>query len=81
MSPTNSDTAAQSRNESQPTTLLEIKTASFQDIWEKDINAEKLVALLRRKFGANGYELYIIHSVYSIRAPEKLSQEEIELCK
>lgn len=59
MSPTNSDTAAQSRNESQPTTLLEIKTASFQDIWEKDINAEKLVALLRRKFGANGYELYV----------------------
>ncbi|KAI0439231.1 hypothetical protein F4803DRAFT_554295 [Xylaria telfairii] len=71
----------QTQNAQNPTSPLEIDISSFQDIKKAKIDPEKLVALLRRRFGAGRYEIYTIHNVYSIRAPERLSQNDIELCK
>ncbi|KAI1108978.1 hypothetical protein F5Y14DRAFT_434098 [Nemania sp. NC0429] len=75
------DMTAQSENEDQAANPSEANTTPFQDIRKQNIDAGKLVALLRGRFGVNGYKIYTIHSVYSIRAPEQLSEEDIELCK
>ncbi|KAI8952461.1 hypothetical protein F4801DRAFT_540887 [Xylaria longipes] len=81
MSAAISCTAAQTESEHHSTSQLDINIPSFQDIRRGNIDPEKLVALLRRRFGAGRYEIYTIHNVFSVRAPERLSQNDIELCK
>ncbi|KAI0458010.1 hypothetical protein F5B21DRAFT_462567, partial [Xylaria acuta] len=80
MSTAISCTTAHTENEKHPASPLEVNIPPFQDIRRGDIDPEKLVALLRRRFGAGRYEIYTIHNVYSVRAPERLSQNDIELC-
>ncbi|KAI0420560.1 hypothetical protein F5X98DRAFT_371528 [Xylaria grammica] len=68
-------------SENDPRSQSPTNNGSFQDIEKRKVKSDKLMALLTRKFGAGGYEIYTVHDVYSIRAPEKLSQDEIESCK
>ncbi|KAI0107823.1 hypothetical protein GGR51DRAFT_142656 [Nemania sp. FL0031] len=71
---------AQTESEPHPINLMEINTADYQDIVGRNIQLEKLKALLTRKF-KDDYEIHMIHNIYSVRAPERLSQNEIESCK
>ncbi|KAK3369773.1 hypothetical protein B0T24DRAFT_633249 [Lasiosphaeria ovina] len=64
-----------------PSSLVDIDISAFQDIYDRNINPLRLLRLLREKHGAGNYEIYRIHEVYSIRAPEQLSKHDIELCK
>ncbi|KAK4247591.1 hypothetical protein C7999DRAFT_32009 [Corynascus novoguineensis] len=59
----------------------EIDISAYQDIFERNIKPSKLVALLRKRFGAGSYEIHMIHEIYIVRAPERLSELDIELCK
>jgi hypothetical protein len=38
---------------------MDIDISAFQDIIEKNLNPAKLVALLRRRFGAGKYEIHV----------------------
>ncbi|GAP89951.1 hypothetical protein SAMD00023353_4400590 [Rosellinia necatrix] len=73
--------APQSRSEHPPKSASKADACSFQDIRKSKVDPGKLVALLRTKFGAGGYEIYTVHNVYTIRAPEKLSEDDLALCK
>ncbi|KAF2265197.1 hypothetical protein CC78DRAFT_208597 [Lojkania enalia] len=48
-------------------------TPKAQAIPGRNINAEKLTAMLRTKFGIGRYDVYIIHNSYRIIAPRELS--------
>jgi hypothetical protein len=44
-----------------------------QDISGRNINAAKLMTMLRKKFGAGAYDVHVMHNSYCIMAPRKLS--------
>jgi len=45
----------------------------FQELPNPRVNLTKLSAILRSKFGIGKYEIHLMHDVYSIRAPGRLS--------
>ncbi|RMJ16223.1 hypothetical protein BHE90_006398 [Fusarium euwallaceae] len=55
--------------------------AEFQDVDRRNIDVKKLVSLLRNKFDHGTYELHMVHDVFSLRAPRRLSVDEIEWCR
>lgn len=59
MSATVSCTVTRAESEHHSTNPMEIDISAFQDIMEKNINPAKLVALLRRRFGAGTYEIHV----------------------
>ncbi|KAF1850769.1 uncharacterized protein K460DRAFT_361536 [Cucurbitaria berberidis CBS 394.84] len=52
-----------------------------QSISGSNIDPAKLTMLLRVKFGAGSYDIYIMHNSYCIIAPRKLSAGEIARCR
>ncbi|KAK3368272.1 hypothetical protein B0H63DRAFT_488176 [Podospora didyma] len=51
-----------------------------QDLPGPRIRLDKLSAKLRTKFGPGTYKIYLIHDVYSIKVPARLSLTEIAEC-
>ncbi|KAK1635548.1 hypothetical protein BDP81DRAFT_429868 [Colletotrichum phormii] len=51
-----------------------------QDISARVINPAKLTSLLKDKFGGGSYNVHMMHNVYTIRAPRRLSVTEIAQC-
>ncbi|KAI3532836.1 hypothetical protein CSPX01_13171 [Colletotrichum filicis] len=51
-----------------------------QDISARDINPKKLKSLLEDRFASGSYNVHMMHNVYSIRAPRRLSVIEIAQC-
>ncbi|PMD13099.1 hypothetical protein NA56DRAFT_756056 [Hyaloscypha hepaticicola] len=59
----------------------QIKLEACQDISGRNISPVKLIAMLRTKFGIGAYEIQMTRNVYSIRAPRRLSLNEIVACR
>ncbi|KAM5372141.1 hypothetical protein ACJZ2D_007674 [Fusarium nematophilum] len=51
-----------------------------QDVDGRRINPTKLVTLLKKTFNDGNYEVHRIHDVYSVRAPRRLSVDELQWC-
>ncbi len=45
----------------------------FQDLAGHRISLDKLSEKLQSKYGAGAYEIYLMHDVYSVKAPGRLS--------
>ncbi|KAH7239665.1 hypothetical protein FSOLCH5_014376 [Fusarium solani] len=52
----------------------------FQDVDGRRINPTKLVTFLKKTFNEGNYEVHRIHDIYSVRAPRRLSIDELQLC-
>ncbi|KAI0117927.1 hypothetical protein GGR51DRAFT_271093 [Nemania sp. FL0031] len=74
MSANTSNGVPRTESEQRPTGVIKQKIDGGVDL-------DKLVALLREKFGKNKFKVRIIHDVWTVEAPGELSQQEIESCK
>ncbi|KAM0420962.1 hypothetical protein ACHAPT_011205 [Fusarium lateritium] len=52
----------------------------FQDVDGRRIDPTKLVTLLKKTFNEGNYEVHRIHNIYSVRAPRRLSVDELQWC-
>ncbi|KAI1149226.1 hypothetical protein F4825DRAFT_431195 [Nemania diffusa] len=52
-----------------------------QDISGRYISSSKLVHMLRNKFGPDAYDVHVAHNSFCIKAPRKLTTDEIAECR
>ncbi|KAI1121968.1 hypothetical protein F5Y10DRAFT_255131 [Nemania abortiva] len=52
-----------------------------QDIAGRYISSAKLVQMLRNKFAAGSYDIHVAHNSFCIKAPRKLTTDEIAECR
>ncbi|KAH8766119.1 hypothetical protein F5883DRAFT_556568 [Diaporthe sp. PMI_573] len=71
------DIGTLSERDSGPT----IMSRQSQDIAVRQIHPRKLSTLLKSRFGPGEYEICVVQNVYSIRAPGRLSLDDIMRCR
>ncbi|KAI0103825.1 hypothetical protein GGR51DRAFT_523570 [Nemania sp. FL0031] len=52
-----------------------------QDISGRSISSTKLVQMLINTFGAGAYDVHVAHNSFCIKAPRKLTTDEIAECR
>ncbi|KAI1739893.1 hypothetical protein F4680DRAFT_420501 [Xylaria scruposa] len=52
-----------------------------QDFPAKNINPVKLISVLSARFGLGGYDVWMMQNRFYIKAPRKLSVDEIGQCR
>ncbi|KAK0621006.1 hypothetical protein B0T14DRAFT_241251 [Immersiella caudata] len=69
------------RRQQNANTRAYTAAADSQDLPDYRISLDKLTEKLRSKFGAGAYEIFLMHDVYTVKAPGRLSATEIAECR